>query len=73
MSKVTAKYQVTLPKNIRKELGVKPGDFIEFEKHKDEFVLKKKVKNPKGFEKYIGYLKNKKEKDVDKIIEKLRG
>ncbi len=31
MSRITSKGQVTIPKNIRQVLGVKPGDQIEYE------------------------------------------
>ena len=35
MVKVTRKYQVTIPKNIREELGIRIGDEIEFIKSKE--------------------------------------
>ena len=31
MSKVTAKYQITLPVKIRKELGIVPGAEVDIE------------------------------------------
>ncbi len=45
MVKVTRKYQVTIPKEVRDELGIKLGDEIEFVKNeKGEFVIRKKKK-----------------------------
>jgi AbrB family looped-hinge helix DNA binding protein len=39
MSKVTAKYQITLPAKIRKELGIVPGIEIDIVKKGKKYVL----------------------------------
>ena len=39
MSKVTAKYQVTIPARIRKELGIIPGTDVDIAKEGDKYVL----------------------------------
>ena len=39
-SKVTSKYQITLPKNIRKKLGIERGDAIIFEGKGDKVFVK---------------------------------
>ncbi len=39
MSKVTAKYQVTIPINIRKELGIIPGADVDIAKVGQKYVL----------------------------------
>ena len=39
MSKVTAKYQVTIPPEIRKELGIFPGIEVAFSRKGDAFKL----------------------------------
>ena len=39
MSKVTAKYQVTIPAKIRKELGIVPGTEIDIAKEGQKYVL----------------------------------
>ena len=39
MSKVTAKYQITLPPNVRKELGIVPGTEIDIVKHGKKYIL----------------------------------
>jgi AbrB family looped-hinge helix DNA binding protein len=42
MVKVTRKYQVTIPKEVREELGIKIGDEVVFVKNeRGEFVIKK--------------------------------
>ncbi len=39
MSKVNAKYQVTIPVKVRKELGIVPGTEVEIEKEGQKYVL----------------------------------
>ncbi|MFH1350201.1 MAG: AbrB/MazE/SpoVT family DNA-binding domain-containing protein [Pseudomonadota bacterium] len=39
MSKVTTKYQITIPPEIRKELGIIPGTDVQIKKQGDHFVL----------------------------------
>ena len=39
MSKVTAKYQVTIPVNVRKELGILPGTEVDIAKEGQKYVL----------------------------------
>lgn len=40
MSKVTAKYQITVPARIRKELRLVPGTEVDIVKEGDQYVLK---------------------------------
>jgi len=39
LSKVTAKYQVTIPVNVRKELGILPGTQVDIAKEGQKYVL----------------------------------
>jgi len=39
MSKVTAKYQITIPRKVREELGIIPGAEVEIEKEGKRYVL----------------------------------
>jgi AbrB family looped-hinge helix DNA binding protein len=39
MSKVTAKYQVTIPVKVRKELGILPGAEVDIAKEGEKYVL----------------------------------
>jgi len=43
-SKVTTKYQATIPKEIRAKLNLEAGDYLLFEDKNDEIVISK-VKN----------------------------
>jgi len=40
MSKVTSKYQITIPVSVRKTLGIIPGSEIDIVPKGDDFVLK---------------------------------
>jgi len=39
MAKVTAKYQITIPQEVRKELGIIPGSDVVFVKKRNDYVL----------------------------------
>ena len=39
MSKVTAKYQITIPPNVRTQLGIVPGSEVDIRKEGDRYVL----------------------------------
>ena len=39
MSKVTSKYQITIPVEIRKELGIMPGADVDISKNDGKYVL----------------------------------
>lgn len=70
MSRVTEKGQVTIPKEIREEMGIKKGDEVEFKEIGGEYLLKKRVKeNP--FEKWRGVADT--EKTVEDRMKDLRG
>ena len=43
LSKVTAKYQVTIPVRVRKEMGIVPGTEVDITKKGQKYVL---VVNP---------------------------
>lgn len=70
MSKVTAKYQITIPREVRDTLNIMPGIEVGFKEEKGRFYL---VKNPKidPVEKWRGAIGM--EKTPDEIIAELRG
>jgi antitoxin PrlF len=43
MPKITSKGQVTIPKEIRDELGIEPGDEIAFEETDSGYVIRKEA------------------------------
>ena len=72
VAKVTSKGQITLPKEVRDSIGISPGDEVEFQKEENGYLLKKKVRRS-PFDRFVGYLQEKKGKSPDKILEELRG
>lgn len=58
MPSVTTKGQVTIPKAVREELGIKPGDEVVFEETAEGYVLQKETPTTEAgtdpFEKYRG-------------------
>jgi AbrB family looped-hinge helix DNA binding protein len=63
--KVLPKGQITLPKNVRKKLGIKPGDSLIIQEDKEKIVLKK----GKTIYDYIGTLP-KPDIPMEEMIEK---
>ena len=73
MPRVTQKGQVTIPRDIRRLLDVKPGDDVLFEVREEKVVLKKSAVSHRNFARYTGYLSHLKGKSPDDIVETLRG
>lgn len=73
MAKLTQKGQVTIPKAIRRVLGVAPGDEVEFVITANRQVVVGKPLSRSPFEKYAGYLAKKIGQDPDAIMSELRG
>lgn len=73
MSRMTTKGQVTVPKRVREDLGLKPGDEVEFVRTDGKYALQKKLyKSP--FDEWHGYLKDRLGgKRTDEIIREMRG
>ena len=74
-AKLTSKGQLTMPREIRRRLGVKPGDKVEFE-DTGGVVQVKAVREGSVFEKYrgIGTPKiGKGRKGIQKWLRELRG
>ncbi len=77
MSRMTAKGQVTIPKQVRHELALKPGDEVEFYEEKGVFYVRKKIDldaMKAAFEEYRNLLADSwGDKDVDEIFREMRG
>ena len=71
-TKVTSKGQITIPKKVRDKLGIFQGERVLFYEENGVFYIKKGItKSP--FDKWVGYLKKRKGKRPDEIVEELRG
>ncbi|ASJ01225.1 AbrB/MazE/SpoVT family DNA-binding domain-containing protein [Thermococcus gorgonarius] len=49
ITKVTRNYQITIPAEIRKALGIKEGEYLTVELRGDEIVIKRARKKWKTF------------------------
>ncbi|WP_297497817.1 AbrB/MazE/SpoVT family DNA-binding domain-containing protein [Thermococcus sp.] len=49
LTKVTRNYQITIPAEIRKALGIKEGEYLSVELRGDEIVIKRARKKWKTF------------------------
>ena len=72
IAKVTSKGQITIPKDVREQLGLRPGDHVEFVRDNGNFRVQKVPTRP-PFSRWRGYLQHMKGVDVDDYIEELRG
>jgi len=71
-AKVTSKGQITIPKEVRERLGLRPGDEVEFLVEKGQVYLKKRLSRS-PFDRYVGYLAQKRGQDPDELVRELRG
>jgi AbrB family looped-hinge helix DNA binding protein len=71
-TKVTSKGQVTIPKDVRERLGLRPGDEIEFVDDRGGFRVQKRVP-ASPFRKYRGHLKHLAGRDPDALVDEMRG
>ena len=71
-TKLTTKGQVTVPKDVRERLGLRPGDEIEFVEDRAGFRVQKRVL-ASPFKNYRGYLKELAGHDPDELLEQMRG
>ena len=70
MTKVTAKYQITIPPEIRKGLGIVPGMEVDIAQKGDKFEL---VVNPVDELKKKWRGKFKGRQTTDKYLDEIRG
>src|SRR3954451_15522174 len=66
-TKLTSRGQVTIPKDVRERLGLRPGDEIVFVEDQESVRLEKR-RGPSGFAKYRGYLKDLAGQDPDLLL-----
>lgn len=68
---VSEKGQVTIPKPLRDQLGLKEGEVIEFRGKNGELIARKKMSRD-PLDEVTGLLKGK-AKDTDSYLEEIRG
>lgn len=73
MPRVTTKGQVTIPQEIRVALKIEPGDDVEFSMKEGRAFITRKKTSRQAFRRYVGSLSHLAGKNVNDIIEQLRG
>ncbi len=72
VSKLTSKGQITLPKEIRDCLGLRPGDEVEFIPEEESYRLRKRA-GTSPFGRYRGYLADLAGQLPDDLVRETRG
>lgn len=68
--KVTSKGQVTIPLELRKKMGIEPGNYIEIKETEAGYIIVKQVED-ECLKKYVGILN--KNTTTEQIIGEMRG
>ena len=68
-TKISRKWQVDIPRQVRDNLSLRPGDRISFEIIRSGATIRKEEESP--FDRYFGFFE--KEGSTDRIIKKMRG
>ncbi len=69
IARISKKGQVVIPKDIRKSLGIEPGDRVVFIVTQHGVLLQKEPESP--FDKYFGFLKS--PASSEELVRKMRG
>jgi AbrB family looped-hinge helix DNA binding protein len=73
VARVTSKGQITIPKDVREALGLRPGTEVDFRLERGGAVMRRRL-SPEVFEKWEGYLRDKVGgPTTDDILLELRG
>ena len=70
-SKITSKAQVTIPKEIRRRLGVKPGDEVLFVEDREGVHLRR-LGADSAFAEWVGYLSHLQGRSSDDLVREMR-
>jgi AbrB family looped-hinge helix DNA binding protein len=69
---ITSKGQVTIPREVRRSMGLRPGDKIEFVEKNGELKVRKFFTDD-PFARWRGFLKDLKGRRSDDLVAEMRG
>jgi len=69
-AKITAKGQLTIPKELRAKLGLRTGDYVHLRETSEGYLLEKEL-DERRFYKYAGLLNR--QGNSDDLVKELRG
>ena len=70
--RISKRGQITIPKDVRERLGLRPGDRLAFTEDKDGWHIRKEF-DESPFDRWVGYLKHLEGQDPDELVEEMRG
>ena len=71
-ARVTSKGQVTIPVQVRKSLGLNPGDVLVIRESAAGYTLEKAATRSK-FDEFVGYMRKGAPVSTDEIMREMRG
>ena len=71
-ARVTSRGRITIPKQVRERLGLRPGDELAFTEDAGGWRIRREV-GASSFERYRGYLRDLRGRHPDELVEELRG
>lgn len=70
---LTVKGQMTLPKQIRDELGLRAGDRVEIIRDRHGRYALRKMARKSVFDSWVGALSHGKDRRSDRLVDEMRG
>ena len=71
-AKVTSRGRITVPREVRQRLVLRPGDRVEFLEKDGAFFIRKWLPAD-AFKKWRGFLKHLAGRDSDELVREMRG
>ena len=71
-AKLTSKGQITIPRDVREQLGLRTGDILDFTPTGKECRVRKRP-SASRLDKWVGHLRTLRGRRTDELIEALRG
>ena len=71
-ARVTSRGRITIPRGVRDQLGLRPGDHVGFVEDGGGWRIEREAAES-PFEKYRGYLRRLRGQNPDDLVEEMRG
>ena len=71
-ARVTSRGRITIPKQVRERLGLRPGDELAFVEDAQGWQIRKEA-DASRFERYRGHLRRLRGRAPDELVEEMRG